>query len=292
MITSELLHKVRLLEIRTRRLAEDFLAGEYHAVFKGRGVEFTEVRAYQFGDDIRSIDWNVTARMGSPFVKRYIEERELTVLLVLDASGSMLFGTRNRPKADLAAEVSAVLAFSAIRNNDRVGLIIFSDTVEKYIPAKKGRNHVLRLIREILAFRPQGRTTNVAAALEYLHRVQKRKCVVFLLSDFADVDFERQLRHAGRKHDTIALAISDPAEHRLPKVSGRFLLEDPESGRTIERNLAARALRRLYHSEAWENTRSLRNACRRFGLGYVGVQTDADYIAPLAEFFARRRARY
>jgi len=230
--SQEIIKRVRRIEIRTNRLVNESLAGEYHSVFKGRGMEFDEVREYALGDDVRNIDWNVTSRMGHPYVKKYVEERELTVMLVVDASASGDFGTVQRTKREVAAEVCALLAFSAIRNNDRVGLLIFTDREEKYIPPRKGRNHVLRVIREVLTTRPKGKGTNLTLALESLSRGIRRRSVAFVVSDFLDAGFEKALRIANQKHDLIAIALSDPRERELPPV-GILELEDAESGASM-----------------------------------------------------------
>ncbi|HXI01740.1 MAG TPA: DUF58 domain-containing protein, partial [Candidatus Saccharimonadales bacterium] len=228
-VPPEVLKTVRRIEIRTRRLVQESMAGEYHSVFRGRGMEFSEVREYQVGDDVRSIDWNVSARMGHPFVKKFVEERELTVFLVVDVSGSKRFGSAARTKGELAAEVGALLAFSAIKNNDRVGAILFTGEVERYIPPKKGRSHVLRVIREILSFEPVDSRTSISAALEYAARVLRRHCVLFLISDFLDTGFERPLAIASRKYDMACIAIEDRREEEIPAV-GLVELEDAETG--------------------------------------------------------------
>jgi uncharacterized protein (DUF58 family) len=225
MIPKEILKKIRRLQIVTNRVVSDVFAGEYLSVFKGRGMEFNEVREYQPGDEERDIDWNVTARMGRPFVKKFVEERELTVMLLVDASASSRFGTRDRFKSELAAELCAVLAFSAIRNKDRVGLVIFTDRIEKFVPPGKGSRHVLRVIREVLYFRPQGRGTDISLALDYLNRVIRRRSVVFLVSDFLAAGFERALRVSARRHDLVALLVRDPREEELPP-AGLVRLED------------------------------------------------------------------
>ncbi|HBD97773.1 MAG TPA: DUF58 domain-containing protein, partial [Gemmatimonadetes bacterium] len=228
MIPREILKKVRRIEISTRGLVNEVLSGEYHSVFKGRGMNFAEVREYQYGDDIRSIDWNVTARTGSPFVKVFEEERELTVMLVVDVSASGDFGTQERLKGEVAVEICALLAFSAIKNNDKVGLIIFSDHVEKFVPPSKGKRHVLRVLRELLYHRPEGRGTDITAALDYLNHVQRKRAVTFLVSDFRDAGFEKSLAVAGRRHDMIAVRVGDLREREIPSV-GLLELEDPET---------------------------------------------------------------
>ncbi|HHS12510.1 MAG TPA: DUF58 domain-containing protein, partial [bacterium] len=245
MIPREILKKVHRLEITTRGLVNDVFSGEYHSVFKGRGMEFSEVREYQVGDDIRTIDWNVTARYGKPFVKVFEEERELTVILMVDASSSGEFGSFDRMKGEIGVEICALLAFSAIKNNDKVGLIIFTDQVEKYIPPRKGKSHVLRVLRELLYFKPEDRMTDVGGALEFLNRVARRRSVVFLVSDFLSKDFERPLRIANKKHDLVAVHLVDPRETELPDV-GYLELEDAETGERILVDTSDSHLRRLY----------------------------------------------
>ena len=289
MIPKEILKKVRRIEITTKRMVTDVFAGEYESVFKGRGMEFNEVREYQPGDDIRSIDWNVTARTGHPYVKKFVEERELTVMFLVDASASGKFGTVNMMKSELAAEVCAVLAFSAIRNKDKVGLIIFTDTVEKYVPPKKGNVHVLRVIRELLYFKPAGVGTDIAAALEYLNRITTRRAVTFLVSDFLAGGYEKALRIANNRHDTIAIGISDPREMELPSI-GYLHLRDAETGRTMMVDTRdpelRRGLRRLKELEL----RDRKKCFKSIGLDYIGISTDRPYIKPLMNFF-RMRAR-
>ena len=242
---AEILKKVKKIEITTNRLVNDVLAGEYHSVFRGSGMEFAEVREYQPGDDIRTIDWNVTARMGVPYVKKYTEERELTVMLLVDASASLETGTQESLKGEIAAEICALLAFSAIKNNDRVGLIIFTDTIEKYLPPKKGKKHVLRVIRELIYFKPQKVKTDIACALDYLSKVQRRKCVAFLVSDFMSEEYEKSLTVSNQKHDLITITITDPREVELPPV-GFVELEDAETGETIVVDTSDEQVRRLF----------------------------------------------
>jgi uncharacterized protein (DUF58 family) len=232
MIPQEILKKIRRIEIRTRRLVADVFSGEYHSVFKGRGIEFSEVREYLPGDDIRSIDWNVTARMGHPYVKKFEEEREMSIMFVVDASGSGAFGSANRFKAELAAELCAVLAFSATRNNDRVGLVMFSDRIEKVVPPRKGRRHVLRVVRELLYSEPEGTGTDIPMALDYLANIVRRHAVVFLVSDFQTTGYDRALAVANRRYDLIAIDVSDPRERELPRV-GLVELEDAETGERV-----------------------------------------------------------
>jgi uncharacterized protein (DUF58 family) len=285
----EVLRRVRRLEIRTRRLVEESLAGSYHSIYRGRGMEFAEVRPYEPGDDVRTVDWNVSARMGHPFVKVFTEERELTVVLAVDVSGSQRFGTGGASKRQVAAEVSALLAFSAIRNNDRVGLLLFTDRVEAFIPPRRGREHGLRLLRELLAFEPRGRGTSVARALETLRRVVTRRAVVFLVSDFQDSGYERSLRVAARKHDVVAVALSDPRESALPAV-GLVAVEDAETGKLALLDAGSSAVRRAYARMAEKEQAVLRDTMRRTGVDLLELSTGTAYDRPLARFF-RERAR-
>ncbi len=290
MIPREILKKVRQIEIRTNREVTDVLGGQYHSVFKGRGMEFEEVREYLPGDEVRSIDWNVTARFGHPFIKKFREERELTVMLVADVSASGQFGSGRQSKNELAAELAAVLAFSAIRNNDKVGVILFTDRIEKYIAPKKGRRHVLRVIREILAFEPQGTGTDLALALDYLNHIQRRRAVCFLLSDFQDEDFDRQLRVAGRHHDLIALHVRDPREEELPAV-GLVELRDAETGQLALVDTYDRRVREAFASKAKARLESLRQLFRSTAVDQIEIRTDADYMQPLIRFFRMRERR-
>ncbi|HEV8376220.1 MAG TPA: DUF58 domain-containing protein [Candidatus Polarisedimenticolia bacterium] len=288
--SQEILKKVRRIEIRTNRLVNESLAGEYHSVFKGRGMEFDEVREYTPGDDVRTIDWNVTSRMGHPYVKKYVEERELTVMLLVDASASGDFGTVGSTKRAMAAEVCALLAFSAIRNNDRVGLLVFTDREERYVPPRKGRNHVLRVIREILTYEPSGRRTNLALALESLARGIRRRSVAFVVSDFLDSGFERALRLANRKHDLIALALSDPREMELPPV-GILELEDAETGARILVDTWDRKALRLFAQQARERAEVRRRLFRQNEVDFVELSTARPYDVPLVRFFHERARR-
>lgn len=291
MIPKEILKKVREIEIYTRRLVNDTLAGEYHSVFKGRGMEFSEVREYQQGDDIRTIDWNVTARMGHPYVKLHVEERELTVIFLIDASASGSFGTVNQMKEELAVELCAVLAFSAIKNNDKIGLIIFTDDVEKYIPPKKGKNHVLRVIRELLYFKPERTGTNIQAALEYLNKVTKRKAVVFLVSDFIAGHYEQALRVTSRKHDVIPITISDPRELELPEI-GLLELEDAETGERIMLDTFDPEVRIAYSELAQQDQETRERLFRSMKMDVINILTDQLYMQTLISFFRKRASRY
>jgi len=290
MIPKELLKRIRHIEIRTSQMVNDVLAGHYHSAFKGRGMEFEEVRPYQIGDDVRTIDWNVSARYGQPFVKLFREERELTVMLVVDASPSGLFGSAGQFKLDVAAELCAVLAFSAIRSNDKVGLILFSDTVEKYVPAKKGKRHVLRIIRELLYHSPAGRATNIADALHFLNGVTRRRSVCFLVSDFIAEGYESALRVARRRHDLIPVAITDPREVELPDV-GFVELADSETGEVALVDTASAALRRRYQAAAEAAAAQRERMFRRIKTACIDIQTDRPFIDPLVRYFRMRETR-
>jgi uncharacterized protein (DUF58 family) len=290
MLPREVLRQIRRLQLRARRAVEDVLGGEYHSVFKGTGIAFDEVRAYQAGDDVRAIDWNVTARMGQPFIKRYIEERELTVLLVVDASGSLQFGTRAQLKREVAAELAAVLAFSAIANNDRVGLVQFTDRVEHFLPPRKGTRHVLRLIRDVLFWQPKRRGTCLREGLDYLNRVLRRRAVVFLFSDFLDRDFERAFRRTGRRHDLVAVRVSDPREEDLPAV-GLVELEDAESGRRLLLDTSSKAVRGAFRREADARRDAMRQLSRSAGIDLIEVSTDGGHLDELIRFFRLRERR-
>ena len=291
MIPKEILKKIRRIEISTKKLVNDLFSGEYHSTFKGQGMEFEEVRQYEPGDDIRLIDWNVTARTGYPHIKKFKEERELSVVMLVDASSSGRFGTRDRFKSETAAELCALLAFSAIKNNDKVGLIIFTDKIEKFIPPQKGRGHVLRLIREILFFRPSGVATDIGGALEYFSRVIKRKSVVFLVSDFLSEDFVKPLRIANNKHDVIAIKISDPRETTFDNI-GLIELEDAETGEVFMIDTGSRKFRREFSARAEEDNLSLKKAFKLINLDFINIRTDESYIVPLINFFKMRERRH
>lgn len=286
----ELLKKIRRIHIRTSHIANDFFAGHYHSAFKGQGMEFEEVREYEPGDEIRRIDWNVTARQGRPFVKRFREERELTVMLLVDVSGSQEFGTAGQLKRELAAEVGATLAFSAIKNNDKVGFIGFSDQIERYVKPDKGTRHVLRVIRELLTLQPTGRGTDIAGALDYFNKVSRRRAVVFLISDFQAPNYERQMQVARRRHDLIPIAITDPREVELPKV--RFVdLVDSETGEMFSLDTSSAAFRRLYHAQAIGSVDQRRKAFRKIKSDAIELVTGQSFIDPLTRFFYAREAR-
>jgi uncharacterized protein (DUF58 family) len=287
---AEILKKIRALEIKTKGLVETAFAGDYHSVFKGRGMNFEDVREYQPGDEIRAIDWNVTARLGTAYVKKFTEERELTVVLVVDVSASGNFGSTSQSKRELAAEVACLLAFSAIRNNDKVGLLLFTDRVELFIPPKKGRSHTLRIIREILFFQPQGKGTEPALALDYLNKVVTRRAVVFFISDFQTGDFSRSLAVSGRRHDFIAVHVQDERERVLPNI-GLITLEDAETGEQIEINTRDGSTRaRFSHlTEAEQN--DLTRTLRRNNIDAISLRTGDDYLPALRSFFKQRERR-
>ena len=290
MIPREILKQVRRIEISTRGLVNEVLSGEYHSVFKGRGMNFAEVREYQYGDDIRSIDWNVTARMGAPFVKIFEEERELTVMLVVDVSASGDFGTQERLKGEVAVEICALLAFSAIKNHDKVGLIIFSDHVEKFVPPRKGKRHVLRVLRELLYHRPEGRGTDIRAALDYLNHVQRKKAVTFLVSDFRDGGFEKSLAVAGRRHDLIAVRVGDLREREIPSV-GLLELEDPETGERLVVNTSNARFRSSFTERSRAARQELDRTLRRSKVDVIDIETGEPYVRPLMRFFRDRLRR-
>lgn len=286
----EILRKVRRVEISTRGLVDEVFSGQYHSVFKGRGMDFAEVREYQFGDDVRSIDWNVTARVGSPFVKVLEEERELTVMLVVDVSASGDFGTRERMKAEVAIEISALLAFSAIRNNDKVGLIVVSDQIEKFVPPRKGRRHALRVVRELVFHKPRARSTDIAGALEYLNRVQRKRAVAFFVSDFNDQGFGRPLAVAARRHDLIAVRVGDVRERDLPPL-GLLELEDPETGERLVVNTSSGRFREAFSRTVRARRERLDEELRRSGVDLIDVETGVSYVEPLRRFFRERIRR-
>lgn len=297
-ITKEILKKVRQVEVRTSRLVNDSLSGSYQSVFKGRGMNFDEVREYVPGDEIRTIDWNVTARTGIPHIKKFTEERELTIMLMIDISGSGDFGSSEHSKREVMAEIGSVLAFSAVRNNDKVGLVLFSDFVELYIPPKKGRSHILRLIREILFFQPKGRKTDLIAALDFVNGVTKRKCVGFLISDFclpgnfeeALAELQPKLQVTNRRHDLISMIISDPREFEIPNV-GWLTIEDAETGAQIELDTSDPSVRNGYKQVAAAREKELHKAIRSAGVDLLDLSTDTSYIPPLMNFFGKRQRR-
>jgi uncharacterized protein (DUF58 family) len=291
METKELLKKVRQLEIRTRGLVNQVFSGEYHSVFKGRGMEFSEVREYQYGDDMRMIDWNVTARFNHPFVKIFEEERELTVMLVVDMSGSQFFGSQAALKRDVALELSAILAFSAMKNNDKVGLIIFTDRIEKFVPPRKGHGHVLRIVRELLSFEPIRPATSLRTALEYLNHVQKKRSIVFVISDFMDSGYEAALRIVGKRHDLIGIVLQDPRESELPNV-GLMHLRDAESGVARLIDTSNFQVRSLFHRFGVQMQQSRKSLFVKSHLDDVEVRLDQPYLKPLIDFFRLREKRW
>ena len=291
MIAEEILRKIKRIEIISRKAARDIFAGEYHSAFKGRGMEFSQVREYQAGDDSRFIDWNVSSRLGRLYVKQFVEERELTIILALDLSASLRFASALKSKKEIAAELSALIAFTAMLNNDKVGLLLFSDRIEQYIPPQKGRTHLLRLIRDIIEFQPQGRGTSISGALAYLTALIKKKAVVFLISDFLDNGFDTALKIASRKHDLIAIDISDRVEE-VPPGRGFFFLKDLESQAGFSADFGRPALRAECLRRRRENSRRLRELLRKHGIDSLSVRTDQDYEKPLFDLFLKRKKKF
>ncbi len=290
MIPTELLRRIRRIEIATSRLASELLAGQYHSAFKGRGIEFEEVRLYQPGDDVRAIDWNVTARAGDPHIKVFREERELTVMLVVDMSASLGFGTNDQTKRELVTELCATLAFSAIRNNDKVGLVAFSDRIEKFVPPRKGTRHVLRVIRELLAHEPVGKGTDITAALEFFRHVQRRRCTAFLVSDFQDDGWEQAIRVVRRRHDLVALDVSDRREYELPNV-GLLEVRDNETGELVLLDTSSRAVRAAWEDRMRSDEARRLGWMRRHRIDRLPVATGESFVETLSAFFRRREAR-
>jgi len=291
METAEILKKVRKIEIKTRGLSHQVFSGHYHSAFKGKGMTFSEVREYQYGDDIRSIDWNVTARFNHPYVKIFDEERELTVMLVIDVSGSNEFGTRLQLKEELMTEIAAVLAFSAIQNNDKVGVLFFSDRVEKFIPPKKGKSHILRIIRELIDFHPQSQQTNISEGLRFLSNAIKKKCIAFVISDFLDKGFEQALRIASRKHDIVAVRVFDQRETEIPKI-GMVKVFNKETGKAIWIDTNDPGLRSNYSSNWNRHNQSLNLLFKRLGVDSATIPTGVNYVKPLMNLFKLRESRY
>lgn len=290
MIPTELLKKIRRIEIATSRLASELLAGQYHSAFKGRGIEFEEVRPYQPGDDVRAIDWNVTARLGDPYIKQFREERELTVMLIVDMSGSQGFGTNEQTKRELITELCATLAFSAIRNNDKVGLLAFTDRIEKFVPPRKGTQHVLRVIRELLAHEPIGNGTDIAGALEYFRHVQRRRCTAFLVSDFQDDGWEQAIRVVRRKHDLVAIDVGDRRELELPEV-GLLEMRDAESGELVLLDTSSKTVRNAWSAQAVKDADRRLGWMRRHRIDRLPIQTGESFVETLSAFFRQRGAR-
>ena len=289
-VPPEILRQVKLLELRTRGLVNSLFTGEYRSVFKGQGMEFSEVREYQPGDEVRSIDWNVTARMRKPYVKRYIEERELTVMLVVDLSGSERFGTRTRFKSELASELAAVLAMSALRNNDRVGAVLFTDRIEHVVPPRKGRRHALRLMRDLLAFEPVGTGTDIAAAVDYAGKMLVHKAIIFVVSDFQEEELEQPLKLLAQRHDVVAVTVDDPSERELPDVGlARFV--DPESGRTLDVDTSDPAVRARFAEAVTEELSTRKRLLRRLAIDEIPLHTDGGVVDPLIKFFRTRETR-
>ncbi len=291
MIPKEILKKVRQIEITTRGLVNDVFSGEYHSVFRGRGMDFAEVREYTFGDDIRNIDWNVSARMGHPFVKVFQEERELTVMLMVDVSSSGNFGTQEQMKGEIATEICALLAFSAIKNNDKVGLIIFTDRIEKFVPPKKGKSHVLRVLRELLYHQPQSNKTDIAGALEYLNHVTRRRSVVFLVSDFISEAYEKDLQIANKRHDMVAITLTDPREIELPDV-GFIEFEDAETGEMFLLDSNNAGIRSSFSEQADLKKQEREKLFKSMNIDYIDIYTHQPYIEPLMRFFRLRAKRF
>ncbi len=287
MDTKEILKKVRKIEIKTKRLSNHIFGGEYHSSFKGRGMTFSEVRQYQFGDDVRAIDWNVTARYNEPFVKVFEEERELTMMLMVDISGSELFGTSNQFKKDTVTEIAATLAFSATQNNDKVGLALFSDEIELYIPPKKGKSHVLRIIRELIEFKPKSKKTNIAEALRFLSSVLKKRAIVFMLSDFMDDDYEKTLKIAANKHDVTGIRVYDKHDEEIPNL-GMVPMQDAETGTIQLVNTASRTIRRNYKANALRLVDYYQNTFKRGGAGTINTRVDESYVKKLLGYFKHK----
>jgi uncharacterized protein (DUF58 family) len=291
MISKEIFAKVRQLEIRTKGLVNNLFGGEYHTAFKGRGMTFSEVRPYQFGDDIRQIDWNVTARTGDPYIKVFEEEREQTLMLLVDISPSGLFGSKDNRKIDVATELAAVLAFSAIKNNDKVGLILFSDRIEKVVFPRKGRLHVLRLIRELYYTKPEGKKTSISEALAYMNRILSRRSIIVLISDFQSKDFDKQLKITHRKHDLVSIHVFDPLEMKLPDL-GIVPYIDSESGNLIYLDTSSKKVQNAYSTRKIVQNSAMREMFTKLGIDSVRVDTTKSYIEPLMSFFKRRTTRY
>ena len=290
METSELIKKVRKIEIKTRGLSNQIFSGHYHSAFKGRGMAFSEVREYQYGDDIRTIDWNVTARFNHPFIKIFEEERELTVMLLLDVSGSNEFGTQKQLKEDVITEISAVLAFSAIHNNDKVGVIFFSDKIEKFIPPKKGTSHILRIIRELIDFKTDSQKTNVSEALRYLTNVIKKKCTAFIISDFIDENFDDALKIANKKHDIVSVRIFDKRETEIPRI-GLLRVKNAETGKDMWLDSSSSVVQETYKKWWAKHEDYLKSVFMKTGVDSVNISTNEDYVKPLMTLFKQRGAR-
>lgn len=291
MLTKEILKQVKQIEIRTRGVVNEVFSGEYHSVFKGRGMEFSEVREYQVGDDIRSIDWNVTARFGHPYIKVFEEERELTVMLLVDLSGSLVFGSVEKTKQRIAAELTAILAFSAMKNNDKVGLILFTDRIEKFVPPRKGKSHVLRIIRDVLSFEPRGNQTDIRGALEYFHHTIKKKSIAFLITDFVDRGYDRILNIVGKKHDLVGISLHDPREKELPK-SGLIKFRDAETGKIRYVDTSSKSVQNKFYSSVAYQDVHRKELFAKSGLDSININIGESYVKPLVNFFKAREKRY
>ena len=288
METKDLIKKVRKIEIKTRRLSDHIFSGEYHTSFKGRGMTFSEVRQYQFGDDIRAIDWNVTARYNEPYVKVFEEERELTMILMVDISGSESFGTKNQPKSEIVTEIAATMAFSATQNNDKIGLILFTDQIELYIPPKKGKSHVLRIIRELIEFQPKSKKTDLSQALKFLSSTQKKKAIVFVISDFmVDDDYEKTLKIAGKKHDITGVRVYDIREAKMPNI-GMIEMEDAETGEVLVVNTGSKKARLSYEKQYQDKVNYFKDIFSKCGSGTVNTRVDESYVTKLLGYFKSR----
>jgi uncharacterized protein (DUF58 family) len=288
METKDLIKKVRKIEIKTRRLSDHIFSGEYHTSFKGRGMTFSEVRQYQFGDDIRAIDWNVTARYNEPYVKVFEEERELTMMLMVDISGSESFGTKNQPKSEIVTEIAATMAFSATQNNDKIGLILFTDQIELYIPPKKGKSHVLRIIRELIEFQPKSKKTDLSQALKFLSSTQKKKAIVFVISDFmVDDDYEKTLKIAAKKHDITGVRVHDIREEKMPNV-GMVEMEDAETGEVLVVNTGSKKTRLSYEKQYQDKVNYFKDIFSKCGSGTVNTRVDESYVTKLLGYFKSR----
>ena len=288
METKDLIKKVRKIEIKTRRLSDHIFSGEYHTSFKGRGMTFSEVRQYQFGDDIRAIDWNVTARYNEPYVKVFEEERELTMMLMVDISGSESFGTKNQPKSEIVTEIAATMAFSATQNNDKIGLILFTDQIELYIPPKKGKSHVLRIIRELIEFQPKSKKTDLSQALKFLSSTQKKKAIVFVISDFiVDDDYEKTLKIAAKKHDITGVRVYDIREEKMPNI-GMVEMEDAETGEVLVVNTGSKKARLSYEKQYQDKVNYFKDIFSKCGSGTVNTRVDESYVTKLLGYFKSR----
>ena len=287
MIPQEILQKVRLIEIKTRHVVNDIFGGEYHSAFKGKGMEFAEVREYVPGDDIRDIDWNVTARTGKPFIKKFDEERELTVMLMIDVSASGFYGTGDTLKSDLTVELSSVLSFSAIKNNDKVGLILFSDKIEKFIPPQKGKSHVMRIIRELIFYKAEDQKTDISQAIEFVQKVVKRKSVIFLLSDYLDSSFHKPLCHLNNKHDVVSIKFDDPSEIELPNI-GMVKFHDSETQESVWIDSTSKKIKTLMKSSIIDADKNLKQFFNKNKIDFIPINTALGYIEPLVSFFTRR----